>query len=480
MSSKHSARRKRVKPAKRDTTPRPAQPTAAEPKPAPPQPDPAPVAAVQPDTTALIDAARQAEAAGEWVQALSCWESVRAALPDQYLGYGGMSAALRQLGRTDEAAALLQDATGRFSDEAGVPLEQAQIAEAAGDWAEAERCWRAFIARNSGLWWAYTRLATALRHQGSTDEAEDLLVAQRERFPDEIAVFVDHARLAEAATDWPRALERWEAVKARFPDHYIGYAGMVAALRQLGRIDAMMSLLEDAAERLPQEPAVPRELARLAEAAGDWREAERRWRQLLAIAPDAWRAHLGLAAALREQGRIEDAEATLLAQHERPAEHVPLFADYARLAEARGDLPRALARWQVVRDRFPARYDGYAGMASVLRQLQRDDDLRSLLDRIEARFPNEPAAHVDLAQLAEADADWVAAERHWRMFAAANPGIWWSHVKRATALRQQKKLTEAAAVLLETMARFPDQPEPAEEYARLRQEDTARDAPPKR
>lgn len=475
MSSKHSARRKRVKPGKQNTTPRPAQPAAAEPKVAAVQP--VAVAAMQPDTTAPIDAARQAEAAGEWAQALSYWQSVRTALPDQYLGHGGMAAALRHLGQTDEATALLQDAADRFPDEAGVPFEQAQIAEAACDWAEAERCWRRFIARNSGLWWAYTRLATALRHQGSADDAEALLVAQRERFPDELAVFVDHARLAEAGTDWPRALERWEAVKTRFPDRYIGYAGMVAALRQLGRIDAMMSLLKDAAERLPREPAVPQELALLAEAAGDWREAERRWRQLLAINPDAWRAHLGLAAALREQGRIEEAEATLLARHGRPAEHVPLFADYARLAEARNDLPLALARWQVVLDLFPAQYAGYAGMAGVLRQLQGDEDLRRLLDGIEARFPNEPAAHVDLAQLAETDADWLAAERHWRMFAAANPGIWWSHVKRATALRQQGKLTEAAAVLLETMARFPDQPEPAAEYARLQQEDIARDSP---
>ena len=219
------------------------------------------------------------------------------------------------------------------------------------------------------------------------------------------------------------------------------------AAREAGRLAEACVLLEKAAQRFPDSAAVMHDLARIAEATLDWREAERHWRGFLALATHLWWAHTGLANALREQGRLRDADAVLTGQFERLAQEPWIFFEYALLAERAQDWPEAAKRWAGVTMRFSHVWEGYCGQSRALRQLENLPAARRLLSEAAAGFPDLAQPFHDIARLAEADQDWVAAEQAWRGFLARDKGEWWAHAGLAHALRRQDRFDEADAVL---------------------------------
>src|ERR1700722_17856507 len=403
----------------------------------------------------------------DWIGALHRWSQVRTHFPSAWEGYGLASRALRELGRLDDAMALLIDAAEQFPQHVDRFHDLARLAEARRDWVAAELFWCDFISINPRPWWAYTSLASALHEQGRVDEAEAALVAVQGAMPGEPAVFAEHARLAESRRDWPKALERWQSVIDRFPDQWIGYCGVGTTLRETGRLEDARNTLIPAVERFPNEAQPIHDLARISERLGDWEMAERLWRRFISINARMWWAHTSLASALREQGRVDEAEATLVAAQDAMPGEPAVFAEHARLAESRRDWPNALERWQSVIDRFPDQRVGSCGVGRMLRETGRLDDARITLSSAVERFPKQAQPIHDLARISERLGDWEAAERLWRRFISIDPRMWWAHTSLASALREQGRLDEAEATLVAAQDAIPGEPAVFAEHARL-------------
>jgi|GEM_PF-1618575 len=322
------------------------------------------------DPRDAIASAQQAEEQRDWALAGQRWAVVRDRFPAELIGYLGGARALRETGDLDEAAALLRG-SDRFAGHAAVLHDLGRVAEAREDWLEAETCWRQSIATDPNPWWAYTGLANALRRQERWEEAEAVLLAAQVRMPDEFILFADHARLASARRDWATARQRWEDVRQRFPNNVAGYSDGAATLREMDRPDEAHALLTAAIELFPGDGRLLHDLGRLAEARGDWLEAETCWRQYIAIDPNPWWAYAGLANALRRQERWEEAEAILLSSFATFPQEAGLFIEYARWAEIRCDWTRALERWNETCIRFPNIQDAWLSRAIVLRELGR-------------------------------------------------------------------------------------------------------------
>ena len=327
--------------------------------------------------------------------------------------------------------------------------------------------WRAFLAIDPGPWWAHTGLAYALREQQRSQEAEAVLAACLDSHAADLGIFVEHARLAEHARDWDAANQRWQRVVAQFPESWEGYSGQARALREQGQPDQARDVLEYAVERFPTSPGPLHDLARLAEHTRDWPDAERWWRAFLAIDPAPWWAHAGLANALREQQRIDQAEDVLTACLESHAGDLPIAVEYARLADHAQDWPASRERWQTVTERFPNAWEGYSGHARALRELGAIDRARSVLTTAAIVIPGALNPRVDLARLEEAQQDWPAAESAWRAARDMAPGIPWVHTHLATMLHRQNQFAAAAEVLSDAGEAFPDEPEIAIGWARL-------------
>jgi tetratricopeptide (TPR) repeat protein len=300
----------------------------------------------------------------------------------------------------------------------------------------------------------WLRTARNEQEAGRTKEARLLLEAAAERFPEAASVPHDLARLAEARRDWPEAERCWRIFSILSPTVWWGAAQLSQALRRQERIGEAEVVLAEALARFPDEAGLFMDYARLADARRDGQEACARWAMVLERFAGAWQGWLGMAWALRAEGRMIEAEALLANAQERFPNEVRLFTDHALFAEARRDWPEAGIRWAVVSDRFPDVWEGLGGQARVLREQGQPDEARKVLVQALERFPAVAAPILELARLAESLRDWTAAERWWRIWVAVDPGTWWGHTSLANVIRQQGRVDEAGSMLRELVDRF--------------------------
>src|SRR4051794_10431068 len=177
------------------------------------------------DPGPLVEWALTAHHRRDWAEALKRWNAVRANFPDSGNAYSLGAAALRELGRLDEAEDLLRDAFERSPPDFSLFVERARIAEMRGDMTEAQQRWAALKAAFPRHSLGYTAEARALRHLGLMDAAEALLANALDLFPDDTGVGAEYAWLAQIARDWEGAVNRWEQLRSRHPDLPVGYSG---------------------------------------------------------------------------------------------------------------------------------------------------------------------------------------------------------------------------------------------------------------
>src|SRR5438067_200192 len=187
--------------------------------------------------------------------------------------YLGAAVQLRDSGRFEETETLLNEAVDRFPAEPRPRVEWALLAHARRDWAEAVRRWQLVRDNFPNEAVAHALGAVGLRELGRYDEAQSLLAAARENFPDDLGIANENAWLATHRRDWAEALRRWGRIRKQFPDHPAGYTGMAMIQRELRWFDEADAMLTDAVERFPTQPGPRIDYARLAEARGGWAEA---------------------------------------------------------------------------------------------------------------------------------------------------------------------------------------------------------------
>src|SRR4051812_43394503 len=225
--------------------------------------------------------------------------------------YASEAVQLRESGRLEQAEALLSEAIERFAAEPRPRVEWALLAHAHHDWPEAVRRWELVRAKFPNEAAAYAFGAAGLRELDQYEEAETLLDAGRERFPDNLGIACEHAWLATHSRAWAKALRRWELVRKQFPDRAIGYTGVASVQRELRWFNEAEATLTDAIERFPTEAAPCIDYARLAEMREHWAEAAARWETVRERFPDHPAGYASGASAYRELGRPDEEEALL-------------------------------------------------------------------------------------------------------------------------------------------------------------------------
>lgn len=409
--------------------------------------------------------AREAEAQKDWAQALSRWILARNSFPEQPAGYLGAAVALRELGRFDEAEAVIGEAMLRFRNDPAPRIGWAALAHGRRNWAAAAARWENVRTHFPKEGAGYLLGLAALRALGRNTEAEAVLAAGIEQCPDDPGLATEHARLAHTARDWPETARRWERVRACAPDQPAGYAGGAQALREDGRLGEADALLHEAAERFPDQPALAIEWARLGEHHSDRSEAVRRWDLVRQRFPEQLAGHVGAAQALREAGRFDEAEALLAGALGRFPDEGLLRFEHAVVAAAREDWPAATERWASLRARFPEQPAGYVAGAVALREQGRRAGAEALLADAIAHFPEDRSPFLEFARTAHLASDWPAAAERWAALRERFPMQLAGYVAGAAALHALGRPEAAEALLADAVARFPDEREPAIEHA---------------
>jgi tetratricopeptide (TPR) repeat protein len=267
----------------------------------------------------------------------------------------------------------------------------------------------------------------------------------------ELALYLNAASVAQGQNDLATAQQNWAMARKR--------RGAPLEAWTLAAMHAdettALHLLEDAVSRFPEQALPYHDLARLEERQQDWIGAERAWRGFLAIQPGLWWAYAGLAMALVKQDRESEAEDVLRIAREQYPDDPNIAAEYARLANAKGDPSEAIIRWDAVIHRFPLAWPGYRGKAEALASNGQQEEADALLIANAAKFPNDPDALHDVARMAERLGKWTVAENAWQRFVEINPAMSWAYIGLAGAMREQGKFAEANSMLQDAAQKLP-------------------------
>jgi FkbM family methyltransferase len=173
----------------------------------------------------------------------------------------------------------------------------------------------------------------ALLELGRHAEAEEVLAAAAQRFPQDRDTLFNRALSALRWRDWVEAVTRSMQLVEHFPSLPFGYVYGGRALLEMGDYDRAEPLLAEATRRSPEDAGVFASWASRPERQQDWPEAARRWAQMRMRFPNHPLGYVRGAQALLEDGRFEEVERVF-------AEASPKFAHHRDLAQAQPELLR--------------------------------------------------------------------------------------------------------------------------------------------
>jgi tetratricopeptide (TPR) repeat protein len=320
----------------------------------------------------LIEFARIAQQRGVPTEALKRWDLVATEFPGLAEGHVGAADALNDLGRYADAETVLQPALRMFPDVAHIGVLNAWIAHYQRNFREALNRWAKLRQRFLHLLQPYLGEIATYQSMGRIPEAAATIEQAMQLFPGNMHLAMDYARLPRHTEDWQESERRWAAVYERFGHDPAVKAGYAQSLMRTGKTQEADRLLEAAIAADLNSPVLHRAYAECAVQRRDWSCAEDRWRALVERMPDRSTGWVGLAEALRAQGRLDDSDALLAKASQSFPDNVEVELQLATNLTLRRDWPNALARWERLKLKYPQRGDILAGITQALWQARQD------------------------------------------------------------------------------------------------------------
>jgi len=321
----------------------------------------------------------------DWTETARRGVIARRRFPDSSFGYVLPALALRESGKLAEADAALSEACERFPADEGAAIHWADCAMRRSDPEEALRRYAVARERFPKSPFGYTNSLQVLRASGQNERAEAMLEEAVEKFPDNLDLHYEWTAGASNRGDWPEALRRAKISQERFPDTPRGVLPAFQALTAMGRTEEADALIQEAADRFPNDPTILHRWVDAAVKAQNWPEARVRAAQLCARFPDDDTGHFFTAVALREERRPEEAIAFVEEALKRFPDDASLLREASesliqlqRLDEAAAMLDRALqhrpreAPYLHRRIQLAMNLKDYNGAMTVWRRLKAD------------------------------------------------------------------------------------------------------------
>ena len=329
------------------------------------------------DDANFVQRAKMAVEVGDCAAARHYWDEALVRYPNFAKRSRDALQILLGLESFDEAEALMVEGQRREPREGYYASGYALVAQRRGDLEEAIQRWSRVRRKFPGYWTGFVHAANCLRQTGKLNAADALLKKATERFPRQVEAWWEWAVVAEEREDWEAALRRWETVSDEFNNGY-GPVGAAEALEKLGRGEEAEQRLKVAQSRYPLEPGIATALAGLAYRRGDkeaavlcWADARRRFPKMAGGYQEGIRL-------LREMGQFANADQVAEAAVDRFPDDAWPIIEYALLAHGRQDWKEAALRWELVRERWPHRREGYELGAEALALLGREAEAAEL------------------------------------------------------------------------------------------------------
>jgi tetratricopeptide (TPR) repeat protein len=357
---------------------------------------------------------------GDWLTSLGHWGLFHALYPSRHEGYLFIGDALWRLKHFAAADDILRRGIEKFPGNEHLILNHAWAGMERRDWAEAEKRFRAVLERFPASTTARFGMALALRELRRLEEAEAVLLggAGAEADP------ANGQLLAELAASLGKsdvAVARWQALVARQPDKPEFHAGLVNSLRAAGRAAEAEQALATALRLFPENMTMLRAMAEMAEAAGNWPLALRRWESFKTAFDGQPDGYIGAARALSRLGRLDEAEVVMTPAVRLFAQNAEALKIFAEIAHESGRWTEAAARWRAMRMLAPERLEGFLGEVAALRGAGKGSEADALLASLLDQFPLDLEVACEYAQAPQQKRAWSEAIERWRAVVARFP-----------------------------------------------------------
>jgi tetratricopeptide (TPR) repeat protein len=268
----------------------------------------------------------------------------------------------------------------------------------------------------------------------------------------------------DSAIQLRKARVRWGEACSEIVADSATFAETADKLTSLGYLDEADILVSEAVGCLPISPTLLARHADMAERRRDWVEALSRWRRFVELFPGHPRGPCGAITALRELGRLDEAEAAYGLR-----EHLEVDLEYAAsgiaLALTRRDWRCALSRCDNFRVRFPDHPFGYVVGATALRENGDINGAYALLQDAHAHGLDNVDLRLEEGWVLHAREEWDAAIAHWETFRDAYPCQPHGYISGAAALSRTLRQGEADSLLGTAVDLFPQDLEVGAAYA---------------
>ncbi|MGH8468109.1 MAG: tetratricopeptide repeat protein [Gammaproteobacteria bacterium] len=316
--------------------------------------------------------------------------------------------------------------------------------------------------------------AQALLQAGKVDKAANAFQKIRSRDAN-LEAHIGLIQDCQRRLEWGEGLQEAEVALTGFPDSAALAALKGELLLALNRMDEAEVLYASIKEKFPRNVVGFAGLATVASRRRDWKKASSRWQDCLKRFPDhssvpGWRT--SLANALLELGRLDEAEAEFIALRESYPTRVEGFAGVARCANRKRDFEESLVRWQECLDRFPDHASApnwRAQLGNAFLELGRLEEAEGVFMALRESDPMRPEGFEGIARCANRKRDFEESLVRWQECLDRFPGhsnvpTW--RAQLGTALLELGRIDEAEAVFAALHESEPTRPEGFEGMAR--------------
>jgi tetratricopeptide (TPR) repeat protein len=316
------------------------------------------------ESAALLGAVKSAAFREDPEGTVRAYEALRTHWPDLAISSFTAIRALIAVGEDDRAKCAIKEGLRRFPRSRDLMAFNADMAQKRRDWLEAIRLWQEVRSSFPNYFWAWFWPGVALKEIGRLDEAEQLFEHAAKLEPSNPLPAEGYAAIGEQRGDLEEALRRWNLMRDRIEDQG-GWVGTARVLCRLGRANEAIELLEAARWRFQSRPEPLLELVEVCEREGATEDALRHYQGLRDAFPMKEQGFVGAARVLRRQGRSAEADALLQSYVSREDAAPGAVVEWAINAQ-QNDSREAVRRWNIVRERFPDRTEGYTQGAMAL------------------------------------------------------------------------------------------------------------------
>ncbi|MCS7287878.1 MAG: tetratricopeptide repeat protein [Roseiflexus sp.] len=400
---------------------------------------------------------------GRFARALEAYRHAVQQQPGEPTYRRSMAAALRRLGRLDEAEAELCDLIAASGGDAATYAELGEVYADASRFTEAVERYARAVALRPDDPTLYARLGQLRRNIGDLPGARAALQQAVELNSSNAALQDELGQVLEACGEMESALAAYRAAVSLDPQCAAYHRRLGALLRDCGDYDGAAAALRTALELRPDSAETYSELAELLWRAGATEQALDAYRRAYALAPDSPDHARALGLAYRRLGRARDAERLLREALALAPDRADLHYDYGVAAEALEQWDTALAAYEQAAALDPQRAD-YARAAGAL--LLRRGDLaraRRLLAAALRRARRDPETLFQVGMLHAAAGDWHLAARSFQR-AARSSGSARHESALGRAYLHLGMANEACTAFERALLLYPDDAETLEAY----------------